>query len=391
MAQRVLKCSSMVGRSSAAASTFQSATRAFIKFLGALILVLGLGTLPEASTAPVVIHSGCPLSVSLQFSPSGGELACICAFNPVRLLDTNNFRKARTFLPEVQHTPELASLSYSPDGKLIATARGWAGALIWNAADPGKPKPELKSFFGVDELYALETPLLVVESPAIVRGPEGRVHWIRFSPDGKLLLTTHGNGHVNIWSTGSWTQQGELAVADIELSAVAFAPNGKIFIAADERGVLHEWSLDTKSEIRVLRAGEHITGLEFSHDGRMLVATRMGKTFADASVIIWDAKDWSGQTEDGYTCAAFSDTGKLLALGGQGHVKVIEPSSRKEIRTFPLPEITKGELLRNTNGPDANKKMPYPASALAFSPDGNTLAVGGVDGTIILIHPNVHI
>jgi WD40 repeat protein len=178
-----------------------------VKFLGALVLVLGLGTLPGASTAPTVIHSGYFWVVSLKFSPSGGELARMCRFNAVTLFDSSNYRKARTFLPEIQHTPGLTSLSYSPDGRLIATAED-GRALIWNTADPGKPKPEQNSFFGVDALYALETPLRVLEAPVPgPRGPEGAVDWVGFSPDRKLLLTTHRNGHVNIWNTGSWTQQ----------------------------------------------------------------------------------------------------------------------------------------------------------------------------------------
>ncbi len=363
-----------------------------VKFLGALILVLGLSAFAEASIPPEVIRGPFFWVVSLQFSPGGGELMRMCLFNAVTLFDTANYRKARTFLPEIQHTPGLTSLSFSPDGRLIATAEE-GRALIWNAADPGQPNPEQSSFFGVDALYALETPLRVLEAPVPgPSGPEGGVGLVGFSPDGKLLLTTHRNGHVNIWNTGSWAQQGELAVADSQLSAVAFAPDGKTIVVADEKGVLHEWSLREKAEIRTLSTTRRVVGLEFSRDGKVLISTQfMDKTFGDVPVIMWNTADWSAHTADGYYCAAFSHSGKLLALGARGHVKVIEPSSRKEIRTFPLPDITKGELLRNMKAPDANEKVPYPVSALAFSPEGDTLAVGGGDGTTVLMHVNLHI
>jgi WD40 repeat protein len=262
--------------------------------------------------------------------------------------------------------------------------------LIWNAADPGTPKPEQKSFFGVDEVYALEMPLRVLEVP--VRGPrspEGGVELVGFSPDGTLLLTTHRNGDVKIWSTGSWTQQGELAVAESRLSAMALAPDSKTVMAADEKGVLHQWDLRKKTQIRTVPTSGNVVGLEFSRDGKMLISTQMGKkTLYDSTVMIWNTADWSQHTEEGYSCIAISHSGKLLALGARGYVKVIEPSSHKEIRTLTLPEMPKGQSLGNPKAPNANEKFPYLVSALAFSPDDDTLAVAGADGTIILIHPN---
>lgn len=390
MLKSCLKCIFIAVRSSGTfrAMTFRPA-RPFLTFIGAWILVLGLGAFPQTPTDPVVIHSSGMLVMFLQFSPSGGELARLCGFGPVRMFDTANYHKARTFLPEVEHTPELASLAYSPDGKLIATAQGWSGALLWNAADSGKPKPEAAHFFGVDELYVLDTPSYVLIAPhSSSRGPqdpESRVDGALFSPDGKLLLTAHGNGVVKIWNTTSWHKEDELAVAAASLRRMAFAPDSRVVMVADEKGVLHEWSLDRKQEIRSLPTNRNIVTLQFSRDGKMLLETDMGQR---SSVMIWDTADWSVHAEDGYSSAAFSPDGKVLALGGRGQIKTIEPYSRKEIRTFALPELTMGEMLKNANAPNANQKVPYPVTALAFSPDSNTLAVGGGDGSIVLIHPN---
>ena len=92
------------------------------------------------------------------------------------------------------------------------------------------------------------------------------------------------------------------------------------------------------------------------------------------------------RTETGYNSAAFSKDGKLLALGGCNHIELIEPASRKVIRDIELPEMTWDEV-RRRNDPNepkpkipcivsANQKILCSVSALAFSPDGKTLAAG---------------
>jgi WD40 repeat protein len=349
--------------------------------------------LAQIPSAPVAIKDECTWVLSLEFSPNGGELARFCFGYAVALYDTTNYRRARTFLTETEHTPELEGFAYSPDGTVIVTVQGGYGVLVWNAADPGKliPKEESilrreNSILVVDELYALGTPLQVIEARprgndtlkilGIGFSPEGRLlittyrngHvkvwstsswaverelssgpdekvdalWTGFSPDGKLLLTMNPNGHVKVWNTSSWTVEGELIVTSSRLTAAAFAPDNKTVMIADEDGVLHHWSLATKAEIRTLRTleglrkGVPVSGLEFSPDGETLVATAM---LAAKPVIIWNTRDWIAQTETGYNSAAFSKDGKLLALGGQSQIKLIDPASRKEIRDIELPDV----------------------------------------------------
>jgi len=403
-----------------------------VKFASTFLTVFVFGALAQTPSAPVVVKDECTWVLSLGFSPNGGELARFCFGYAVALYDTTNYRRARTFLTETEHTPELLGFAYSPDGTAIVTVQGGYGVLVWNAADPGKliPKEESilvkeKSILVVDELYALDAPLRVLEarprgndtlnvlgigfSPdgkllittyrndrvkvwntsswtverELIAGPDQKVDalWTGFSPDGKHLLTMHPNGHVKVWNTSSWIVEAELTVTDSRLTAAAFAPDSKTVMIADENGVLHHWSLATKAEIRTLRTleglrkGVPVSGLEFSPDGETLVATTM---MAARPVVIWNATDWIAQTETGFYSAAFSKDGKLMALGGQSHIKLIDPASRKEIRDIELPDVMTLEeaALGNENLPHAKEKIPCFVSALAFSPDGKTLAAG---------------
>jgi len=364
-----------------------------MKIVSAFLAVLVFGALAQTPSAPVVIKGGYPV-LFLRFSPNGGELVRLCAFGPVALFDTTSYRRARTFLTEIEHTPGLMMVAYSPDGTRIATADGYGGARVWNAADPGRPMPKKgASFFGVDELYVLDTPLQVLQAPGPDRGLD--VLWTGFSPDGKLLITTHANGHVKVWNTSSWAVEAELIVWDSGLRVAAFAPDSKTVVIGYGGGGLHHWSLETKTEIRTLpmfeavgNLGEHLPAalnVAFSPDGKTLVATHMSKSLGDGAVTIWNTTDWIAHTEQGDS-AAFSKDGKLLALGTLRHIKLIEPVSGKQIRDIELPDLTWGEVSRRfENESNANDKIPCVVGALAFSPDGNTLAAGCSEGTVRVV------
>jgi hypothetical protein len=156
---------------------------------------LALGALAQSTSTPVVIkREACFAAMSLAFSPDGCELAQPCGFAPIEMFDTTNYRKARTFRSQIDYTPDLTGFAYSADGKTMVTVRPIIGAEIWNAADPGKPVPpengeSFKSFYGVDELYALDKPLRVLEEPRASRDEFASALDANYSPDSKFLLS----------------------------------------------------------------------------------------------------------------------------------------------------------------------------------------------------------
>jgi WD40 repeat protein len=172
--------------------------------------------------------------------------------------------------------------------------------------------------------------------------------------------------------------EGELIVADSHLLGAAIAPDSKTIIIGDKNGVLHDWSLATKAEIRTSHTFEgvgNISNVAFSPDGKTMVASY--ESAKPGAVMIWNTTDWIAQTESGYISAAFSKDGKLLALGGRSDIKLIDPDSRKQIRDIELPEMTRGDVGHSDkDAPDAKETIPCGVLALAFSPDGNTSAAG---------------
>jgi len=355
------------------------------------ILVFASGAVGQApNPEQLIIKDWCVLPLLLEFSPNGGELARGCIGYGIAFFDTGNYRIAHTFLSELEYTPDLRAFSYSPDGTMIATARGRAGARVWSVADPGKePKDALtfsvkeKSGESKGDLYAWDTPLRILQ-PHVRGDDKGSVSAIRFSPDGKLLLTVNtnqvkvwntstwtiekellsdqdqrpegvlfspdgkrllawfGNGQNRVWNVGSWTVVGEFTAGNREPNAVAFAPDSQTVMMADDDGVLHQWSLQTKREVWNLHTFEgagnkELCELSFSPDGKTMVATSL---LGAKPVIVWNTTDWKAQTQSGYGAAAFSKDGKFLALAGIDHIKLVDPDSLKELRDIALTELT---------------------------------------------------
>ena len=157
---------------------------------------------------------------------------------------------------------------------------------------------------------------------------------VAFSPGGATLAvtTTHG-GPVQLLDVASRRVVAVLpAVADTETATVEFSPNGAIL-------AVNSSSIELDSTLK----GPATTQLWNAHDGQLLA------TLAEPAGI------WAGSM-------AFSSDGSVLATGvNQGSVQLWDIAA-----AVPSATIDAGDSV---------------VSAVAFSPDGTTLAVAGVGGT----------
>ena len=142
---------------------FRSVGRHPMKFASAFLVVFVFGAFAQTPSAPVVIKDECGLVLSLEFSPNGGELARFCfGYNVVLLIPPTTAEHARSF--------RKRSIPLRCWG--LHTARtGPLSQRCWGAArKSGTPRtqvsryPRKNRFWYVDVLYALDTPLRVLEA-----------------------------------------------------------------------------------------------------------------------------------------------------------------------------------------------------------------------------------
>ncbi|MBV8995064.1 MAG: WD40 repeat domain-containing protein, partial [Pseudonocardiales bacterium] len=173
-------------------------------------------------------------------------------------------------------------------------------------------------------------------------------------------------------------QAGSLEGLPSAVTAVAFAPDGRVLATASLDGTVLLWDLTDPAEPR--RFGAPLTGhtaavysVAFGWDGRTL-----GTASLDKTALLWDLTDLNrprqlgapltGHT-DAVTAAAFAPNGRTLATA----------SSDETVRVWNITDPAHPTPL----GPPLTG---YTAAvdAVVYAPDGQTLATLSQDGTVLL-------
>ena len=154
-----------------------------------------------------------------------------------------------------------------------------------------------------------------------------------------------------------------------DVVAVKYSPNGQIIASGSEDNTVKLWDVTTGKVVKTLVAHRgYITALDFNAAGDQLVTAAK-----DNTIRIWDVRKGTEiRTLPGHSfyasSVAFSPTNNILASCSiDKTVKLWDIRIGKEI-PIPIRDLTK------------------PQNTLTFSPDGQTLAVGGDDNTIRLLN-----
>jgi hypothetical protein len=130
---------------------------------------------------------------------------------------------------------------------------------------------------------ALRGSLVALRLRAILGGGGGPVKAAVFSPDGSLVATATGAGHVRLFETGSHLLRHTFNPGS-PVATVAFSPDGRTLAAATRDGRALVYDVRSGALVRTLRHEGGVLTLAFAGGGRYLVTGG-----ADGAVRIWDA------------------------------------------------------------------------------------------------------
>lgn len=221
---------------------------------------------------------------------------------------------------------EIYDLALSPDHSLIAAAAKDGRVRLWQV--PAQLNTRLPAKFNVAEGEPWPVHTLSAHSGPVIE--------VAFSPDGLTLTSVSNDGEVRLWDVSAVLDAG-VASGQLErkfdlgggaLNDVDLTPDCSLLAAVGEDGAVRVWDVTAGQEIQSTGPNENVgLAVAFNPDGT-LVAAGDG-----ANIQIWDARtgelvrrlegywedpatqqEWLGHTKE-VTTLAFSPDGQFLATG----------------------------------------------------------------------------
>lgn len=352
--------------------------RYFAKLIESVQGLLGLET---SGAPPVAKATGAP--ASLPKAPASRRLfALVAAASALIIVVAGAYAVYRVHSdPLVRtltgHGAEADSVSFSPDGKLIASGGNDAAIDIWTTGDGQLQPPAISGFMGRAAPFSPDGKAIAGGSDNNVKiwdvasrrvlhtysGPTDKVLSVAFSHDGKWLAAGGRDKTVFIWDLAGNAPGRQLAGHTDWVYSVAFSTNNKLLASAAFDQKIIVWDVASGEPVKTLSGPNKMTAAIFSSDDGWLAAAGW-----DGNVTVWDTDSWQvvrvfpgdGQI---VTSIAFSPNNKLIASGGYDHnVKVWDTATGALVGTLSGHTDTIWDV--------------------GFSPDGKTIASASGDKTV---------
>jgi WD40 repeat protein/transcriptional regulator with XRE-family HTH domain len=300
-----------------------------------------------------------PLYVA-AFSPDGKVLAAAGAGQVVHLWDVSDPARPRPLgAPLTGPTYTVYSIAFSPDGRTLAAGSADDKVWLWDMSDPARAVPPGRP----------------------LTGPKAYVESVAFSPDGKTLAAGTEAGTVWLWNVTRPARPVAFSGMPLtgsarQVSGVTFSPDGRLLAACSQDKKVWLWRLSgaggggagggggggggagaaggvAVADGTLTGATSWVDAVAFSPDGTSLAAGT-----SDASVLVWNMATRA-------LTATLPDTQPVTSVTWDGRNRIVSSVADGTVLLWTLPT----PVLPTANAP----------SAVAYSPDGGTIAVGGQD------------
>jgi WD40 repeat protein len=315
---------------------------------------------------------------SLSFAPDGKILAACEQGKGTRLWDLEQRRE--TFLAD----PLCGSIApiFSPDGRLMAINMLGGEVVLWDRAT----SMTHLSATGAAIVFGPDSRTLAMWGPdggtlEVINTESGSELWkialpwgptgggVAFSADGKTIIAERG-GVLRFFEARSGREKLRSPEAhEGGVSVVRYTPDGRAILTAGDDGTVRQWDATTARQLRVFRHDGRVCQLAVSPDGASLATAVRGP---DTCVTVWDVatglarRKWPGIGDISGTLAlAFSPDGStLFAFDQEQTLSVLDIATGQE-REVEQPQFSLGK----------EGILDFPIRAGVFSPGNQFLAV----------------
>ncbi len=286
-----------------------------------------------------------------------------------------------------KHTDWVSSVSFSPDGKTIASAskdntiKFWKadGTLLKNLGRSAgghiagvysvsfSPNSKMIASASEDKTVKLWSSDGVLLHTLI--GHSNSVSGVSFSPDRQTVASGSWDNTVKIWGVNGVLKRTLTGHTD-KVWGVSFSPDGQTLASASADGTVRLWDSSDGKQLQILKAhNQPVTSVSFSPDGLLLATASW-----DNTVKLWGSDKQRGfqtiayKTLQGHNSqvlnVSFSPNGQMIASASRDNTVKLWRRDGTLIDTL----IGHGNLVQG----------------VSFSPDSQTIASASADNTVKL-------
>ena len=209
---------------------------------------------------------------SVAFSPSGGTLATTEVLGDYAVVSlwslTGPARLALFAVGQVSgggRPLSEESMTFSPNGRTLATSYTYGLIRLWNV--PSSPDPKMH---GIS-----------------LTGDTSAVTSLAFTPNGRTLTAGNSDGTVQLWNVASPSNPRTLGQNASPVASVAVSPDGQLLVAGRDNGTVSIWSFATASRsteprLTLTTDTNWVNAVAFSPDGTLATGSE------DETVQLWN-------------------------------------------------------------------------------------------------------